>query len=364
MTPTGPAPDAPFVLAPAAVPFVVTAPYRVRADLARLGHLPAHVDDPGPATLLRLDDGAPRALSQLLDELAAAPAAIRWADPGVEAGRWWGIAVAAAEAWAAEGDPRVALVGCDTLDLPWLGVRLRRSGALERRPLDPRTPPVLAALAPAAAAALERLPPNARPLDALRLAVAEDLVVLLRDRAGDGGRPGDGGRAAYLLVAAASGWDPGARGGASFAALHEPVPHATALRAAAGALADAMVERGPFVRYVWSLAADDALSHHPRRHPPRPLTVAAPPAWWFRVERQTTLPVPQSNASLFAIRVLHAPLAAIVSARGRRAALAAAVRSMDAKLLAYKGLTEAAPALLAWLAEEDGARGDASRSER
>jgi dimethylamine monooxygenase subunit A len=347
MTSTGRGPAAPFVLSPATVPFVVTAPYRVRADLSRLGHLPAHVDDPGAPTLLRLDDGAPRALAQLLDELAAAPAAVRWVDPAVADARWWRIALAAAEAWAADGDPRVAPDGPDALELPWLGVRVRRSGALERRPLDPGAPPALAALAPAAAAALARLPPPARPLDALRLAVAEDLVVLLRDR------PGDGGRAAYLLVAAASGWDPGARGGASFAALHGPVPHAEPLRAAAGALADAMVERGPFVRYVWSLSGDDALSHHPRRHPPRPLADSAPPTWWYRAERQTTLPLPAFDASVFAIRVLHAPLAAVASTSGRRAVLAAAVRSMDAPLLAYKGLTAAAPALLAWLAEGD-----------
>lgn len=347
MTAIGRRPAASFVLPAASAPFVVTAPYRVRADLARLGHLPAHVDDPGPATLLRLDDGAPRALAQLLDELAAAPTAIRWADPGVDDARWWEVAAAAAVAWAAEGDPRVALAGRDTLDLPWLGVRLRRSGALEGRKLDPVAPAALAAFAPAAAAALERLPPAARALDALRLAVAEDLVVLLRDR------PGDGGRAAYLLVAAASGWDPGARGGASFAALHEPVPHATALRSAAGALTDAMVERGPFVRYVWSLAADDALSHHPRRHPPRPLAASAPATWWYRVERQTTLPLPALGASVFAIRVLHAPLSEVMSTPTRRAALAAAVRSMDEALLAYKGLSAAAPTLLAWLAEED-----------
>jgi dimethylamine monooxygenase subunit A len=349
MTPAGRAPllpsPAPFALPPAIVPFAVSAPYRVRPDVARLGHLPAHVDDPGPPTLLRLDDGAPRALAAALGELAAGPDAVRWVDPAVDPARWWAIAVAVAAAWAADGDPRVALAAPDALDLPWLGVRLRRGGAVERRPLDARTPPALAALAPAAADALERLPPAARPLDALRLAVAEDLVVLLRER------PGDGGRAAYLLVAAASGWDPGALGNASFADLHRPVPHAAPLLAAAAALADAMVERGPFVRYVWSLAADDALSHHPRRHPARPLDASAPATWWYRAERQTTLPLAASNASLFAIRVLHAPLAAVATTPARRASLSAAVASMDASMLAYKGLTAAAPALLDWLAQ-------------
>jgi hypothetical protein len=347
MTPHDRAPDArlpaPYALPPAIVPFVVSAPYRARPDLARLGSLPAHVEDPGPPTLLRLDDGAPRVLAALLDELAAAPDAVRWVDPHVDAARWWGVAAGAAAAWAADGDPRVALAGADALDLPWLGARVRRSGALERRALDPRTPAALAALAPAATAALERVPPAARALDALRLAVAEDLVVLLRERRGDGGR------AAYLLVAAASGWDPGERGGASFADLHRPVPHAAPLLAAAAAMADAMVERGPFVRHVWGLAADDALSHHPRRHPARPLDASAPGSWWYRAERQTTLPLPEAGASLFAIRVLHAPLTAVATTPARRGTLAAAVASMDAAQRAYKGLSAAAPALLDWL---------------
>jgi hypothetical protein len=339
----GPRGPARHALPHATVPFVVDAPYRVRPDLARLGHLPAHVEDPGPPTLLRLDDGAPRALASLLAELEAAPDDVRSVDVGVEQERWWAIARAVAASWAAEGDPRVVLLDADTLDLPWLGLRLRRRGGFERRPPDARTPPDLAALAPAAAVALASLRPPARALDALRLAVAEDLVVLLRDR------PGDGGRAAYLLVAAASGWDPGASGGASFADLHRPVPHAATLRSAAPAIVDAMIERGPFVRYVWSLAADDALSHHPRRHPARPLDASAPAAWWYRVERQTTLPLPAAGASLFAIRVLHAPLIAVATTGARRSALAAAVASMDEALRAYKGLGAAGPALLAWL---------------
>jgi len=331
----------------AVVPFAVAVPYRIRVDLTQLGHLPAHVDDPGPATLLRLDDGAPRALAHLLDELEAAPDAIRWVDPEVDPLRWRGIAAAVAARLAADGDPRVAWRpgpgGGAGLDLPWLGLRVAPDGALDERPIDTAAPAALAALAPRAAAALRRLPPAARPLDALRLAVAEDLALLLR------GRPGDGGRIAYLHVAAPSGWDPGARGGEGFADLHGSVPHAAPLLQAAAAVATAMVERGPFVRYVWSLAADDAPSHHPVRHPARPLDGLPPAGWWYRAERQTTLPLPESGASLFAIRVLHAPLAEVVAAPERRARLAAAVRSMDAALLAYKGLSRTAPQLLDWL---------------
>jgi hypothetical protein len=356
-------PAAPHELPPATVPFPVAPSYQVRPDLVRLGQLPVHVDDSGAATLLRLDDGAPAALAHALRELAEAPEAVRWADPEVGFERWWDIASSVAHALAADGDPRVGLVDArgptkgaqvgvapapetgrsSGIALPWLGLRLSPDGALERGGSDPRTPRELADLAGPAVDALQRLPAATRALDALRLSIAEDLVVLLRDRRGDGGRAG------YLCVAAPSGWDPGARGNASFAALHAPVPRAGPLLSAGAAIADAMVEKGPFVRYVWSLAADDAPSHHPRRHPAARLDGRDPATWWLRVERQTTLPLPGANAAAFFIRVLHRPLPQAVGPAGRRARLAAAVRSMDPALLAYKGLAGAAPALLRWL---------------
>jgi len=45
-------------LPPVAIPFVTASTYTVRADLTRLGQLPAHVRDVGPPTLVRLDADA------------------------------------------------------------------------------------------------------------------------------------------------------------------------------------------------------------------------------------------------------------------------------------------------------------------
>jgi catechol 2,3-dioxygenase-like lactoylglutathione lyase family enzyme len=114
-----------------------------------------------------------------------------------------------------------------------------------------------------------------------------------------------------------------------------------------------MVDKGPFVRHVWSLAADDAPSHHPLRHPATPLDGRDPATWWLRVERQTTLPLPDLGAAAFFIRVLHQPLVRAVAGPGRRARMASAVRSMDAALRAYKGLAGSADALLAWIGDSD-----------
>jgi hypothetical protein len=346
-------------LAPVAVPFVTAPTSAVRADLTRLGQLPAHVRDAGPPTLVRLDADAGRALAHALAELRAAPDAVRAVDGAADPLRLRTVAGALAAALEREGDPRVR-TDDGAWAFPWLGVRVGFDGALEVPGPVAEAPSELAARAPEAAdwlasergvparpaGAALRAPPDGLAaatvaLDALALALQEDLVVMTR------ARPGDGGRAIYLNVVAPSGWDPGAHAGASFARLHEPVPHRAPLDAAAGALVDALVARGPFVRHVWSLAPDEALGRHPRRRAPVP---AVPPErLWYRVERQTTLPVPEADAFVFLIRVYAAPLAQVVADPARRAAVAAAVASMDDALLAYKGLAGRREALLGWL---------------
>ena len=340
-------------LPPVAVPFATAPTYTVRADLTRLGQLPAHVRDAGPPTLVRRDADAGRALAHALGELRAAPGAVRAVDEAAEPERLMAVARALAAACAREGDPRVRIDEAGTT-FPWLGVGVGVDGALDVPGPSADAPPEVAALAADAAAWLAAAPTEparhgaasaraaaTRALDALALALQEDLVVMTRDR------PGDGGRAAYLHVVAASGWDPGQHAGSSFARLHAPVPHRAPLDAAAAALVDALVARGPFVRYVWSLAPDDAPSRHPRRAAPP--SAVPPEDLWYRVERQTTLPIPEADAFAFLIRVYAAPLAQVVADPERRAAVAAAVASMDAELLAYKGLVGPRDALLAWL---------------
>jgi hypothetical protein len=332
-----------------AAPFVTAPTYTVRPDLTRLGQLPAHVRDPGPASLVRLDADAPRALAHALRELTEAPAAVRAVDPRADGAVLRAAAWALARALAAEGDPRVALEG-DALVCRWLGVRVDADGRCASVPLAADAPLALAALAPAADAwlATQAATPSGGAtlaLDALALALQEDLVVLTRG--GTGGRAASGGRAAYLNVVAPSGWDPGAHAGSSFAALHAPVPQRAPLDAAAGPLVAALVTRGPFVRHVWSLAPDDALGRHLHRVP-LPAAVA-PERLVYRVERQTTLPVPEADAGVFLIRVFTTPLAQVVADPAQRAALASAVGSMDEALLDYKGLRGGRAALLDWL---------------
>jgi hypothetical protein len=323
-------------------PYPVAPEVRIRPDLVRLGQPVPAVDDPGPPTWTRLDDTTPAALEHLIQEWEAAPGAIRGVDSTVPAARWWAIALGAVERMRAEGDPRAQLRS-GGIYFPFLGLQLDPAGGFDLTPTAPFTPAPLVRLAPTLRALILSQPPSSRVLDALRATLAEDLVVMLREARSDGGRAG------YLCVAAPSGWRPGEQLGASFATLHRPVPHHALLLQAAGRVIDAMVERGPFVRYVWSLSATASLSHHPERHPAPPLD-ADVARWWLRVERQTTLPVASEGASLFAIRVLHLPLAAVAADAERAPRLAAAIRSLDAELLAYKGLSDRRAALLDYLA--------------
>jgi len=327
------------------VPFPVTPVFRVRPDLRRWPR-----DDRGH---LRLDARYPSYLEAKLALLSSDPAGCRVPAPDVRPAELRGVLLRVADGLsedaaaavppqrgAAPGPvaPRPVAVTAQEVRFPLLGLALRRDDLALASLAGPELlPPRLVARV---LARLEGLPPVERLADALALAVQEDLVIMQSGA-------DDAGRAELLQVCFPSGWDPAARAGADFAALHAPVPHGEILRRAAPPLVRAMVARGPFVRYVWSLAPDGRLDRNPRRVPASP---AVPPAaLWFRVERQTVMPMPELRRALFTIRVYVTPLAAVLGSRERRTRLAAAVASMDEATLVYKGIGSTRAELLRWL---------------
>lgn len=202
---------------------------------------------------------------------------------------------------------------------------------------------------------LSALEPLERLADSIALAVQEDYVVIA-------GPPGSD-RSELLHVCLPSHWNPGDRRGASFAEFHAPVPHNSRLLAGSRNLLAAMLSKGPFERFVWSLTDDAELDQNPaRRSADR--AFAAPAVGqgdlidllWFRSERQTTRPLAAAvsggrspaDLGLFTIRIHVAPLRRVLDP-GRAAQLASAIRSMDEKLLSYKGLANRRDALLAEL---------------
>ncbi|HWD38661.1 MAG TPA: heme-dependent oxidative N-demethylase subunit alpha family protein [Fimbriimonas sp.] len=147
----------------------------------------------------------------------------------------------------------------------------------------------------------------------------------------------------YVNVCNPSHWRPTDKIGLSFFESHLPVPGFERINAVAPAMVDAMVRKGPFVRFVWGLESDDRLNHH----------LEAPPGededvWYgrrfeeglfVRTERQTLWPLPEVGAALFVIRVYVRPADEVRRDPGSWDALVRAVDSMSPAAKEYKGLT-------------------------
>lgn len=176
----------------------------------------------------------------------------------------------------------------------------------------------------------------AAPFDEVGQVLVEDFVVLRR--AAD-----HTDRVLRVHVCFPSGWRPEHLLGQSFAQIHARIPAIDAVLKKSRSLVDAMVERGPYVRFVWTITADDELDHHPeqgRRAAWSPLTEHG----FLRVERQTCVPLGEVGASIFLIRTY---LYAFEELPGpARATLATALTLMPPELVRYKRLEAAVPRAL------------------
>ncbi len=171
-------------------------------------------------------------------------------------------------------------------------------------------------------------------LDDLLLQVSEDVAIVQVEDGVDW--------ISYLNLCSPSHWAAESKIGSSFFKTHLPIPGFERVNAAAGAMVDSMVRRGPYVRFVWGVESDDRPNHHPVPPP------GQDPAewhgrqfekgWTVRFERQVVWGLPEVNAALFVIRVGLVPPVNVMAAQGSFEALCSAVRSMSPASLEYKGL--------------------------
>lgn len=173
-------------------------------------------------------------------------------------------------------------------------------------------------------------------LDTLTLTLQEDFVVL---------RDGDTMTAECLSVCFPSNWRPREKHGLGFAAIHAPVADNQLLLAGANGIIDLAFRKRRMQRYVWLLTPSADLSQHPHAQRTRweALANATPQELlaqtYFRVERQTTLPLPHLKAGVFFIRVMVCPLADVLAcAPGRAGELREALASMSDAVVAYRGM--------------------------
>lgn len=176
------------------------------------------------------------------------------------------------------------------------------------------------------------------PLEALCMGIAEDVAIVTTD--------GEADWLAFGHLCAPSHWALKEKIGRSFARVHEPIPGFERTAAVAPKMIDAMVNKGPWVRFVWSLESDDRPNHHPE----------APPGWdqaewwgrqfaekqrfWVRVERQCLIPLPQVQSALFTIRLSWWEMEEILALDQLRQPLLQALLGMSAAEKIYKGIHE------------------------
>jgi len=327
-------------------PYPVTAPYRPQPGLTRLGS-PAH--GRLESRVLDADRDAPAALRAKWDRLRRHASRCVALTPGLADAPevvWRRVCAAAnaivdAQCEAGPGRPRA---GC--LPLTRVGDELQAGLAGWAMPARADAPFGMRALRADAAPVLEWIgtrPAAERPLHALGMALQEDVALVEADSTRTPAH------ASLLHVCWPSGWDPAAKVGLDFAAIHAPVADAKQLLAAALPLSRALLSQGPFVRFVWTVAPDGAWSRHPAEVAP----VDAQP--WFRCERQVSVPLaacpggPAGGGAVFLIRLHVTPLEIAANTPGRLSVLRAALASMSPQTLGYKSLAERRAALLDWI---------------
>jgi len=133
--------------------------------------------------------------------------------------------------------------------------------------------------------------------------------------------------------------------GRSFFDVHVPVAEIEKVNKSASIMVDAMIYKGPYIRFVWGVATDQQLNHHPI--PP----IGVSPSQWegrcfdpknptlfVRYERQTIWGFPEVGASLFAIRTYFSERVKNKESQALNLALAEAIKTMSMKSMYYKGL--------------------------
>lgn len=183
--------------------------------------------------------------------------------------------------------------------------------------------------------------------DALALGLQEDFVVLHDEPDGEAGER-LAMRTRFLSVCFPSNWAPAEKLGLDFAAIHAPVADNALLQASGQGIVDMAFRQASMLRFVWLLTPNGDLAQHPETRRTRwEDAVAQADASgqrlidqvFFRVERQTTLPLPALRRGVFFIRVMVCPLAAALGVSpGRAAELREALASMSEAVVAYRGM--------------------------
>lgn len=182
------------------------------------------------------------------------------------------------------------------------------------------------------------------PLVAASRLVADDLCIMQRVE--------DAWRLTGAVVCFPSRWSLASKLGANLDDIHDPVPgYQRDLAEPTRQFFDRLSAERPMWRLNWTLLDNPALFQpKPER---RPVT-GDPGSWWFRVERQSLVRLPISDAVVFTIRTYVTSLRELVASRPEtKEQLLLALDTAPPATLMYKGWEGVADALRPWLIDSD-----------
>ena len=314
-------------------PFPIKHPYRVRSDMYKMGRSIAGYSED---TLFIIDSDYETVLRESLAILKNYPQYGRvYLDNDIEAlsNCLWDIA-----ACIAKDLPQFFTFEDNCFTSKLIGLSLKRGNKIQFMPENARFPEI-------AYACYEHLKPlNAfeQLCDFLRLSVEEDLVIgkVAPDNSSD--------VMECMLVTLPSKWNPLEKNGLDFAGIHAEIPGSEGLQAAAPRLIKAIMTKGDFVRYNWTIS-NASWSRNPAiegdySHNDLQLTQSISDFQsmmqkvYFRSERQTFRAFPRHNRYLFAIHTYLHPLSKILINTERQEAFLAVLQTVPRDISEHRGM--------------------------
>lgn len=193
--------------------------------------------------------------------------------------------------------------------------------------------------------------PVLHPIDALSLQVPEDLAYVCRDLETSKDHLG------LLHLCTPSHWAAEDKIGMNFFDIHTPIPEIEKVNRVASKLVDMMINKGPFVRFIWSFVTDKRLNHHPiaplnfdqETWKGRSFDEFSSIPFYFRIERQVTFGFQETQTALFTIGVTFLSGLEVKNNPHQRSQLISALHSMTPASRVYKGVDECFDKLIEWL---------------
>lgn len=317
-------------------PFPVKYPYIVRSDMYKLGKQPYGLEEDD---FFLVDSDYETVVRECLEVLQQHPqhsrAYLRDDIQNLTACLWEIADLIARD------QPEYSTCVDNVYHSKLLGLSLERGRAVQ---FDPATA-IFPDLGETCFEHIKQLEPFEQLCDLLRLSVEEDLVI---------GRvnPADASDVMEcILVPIPSRWDPAEKVGLSFANVHVPIPDSERLVAASPNLVNAIMTKGDFVRYNWTMAINRwnrnstlETDHLERNAEIRQLgdPHQIMDAIYFRTERQTLRAWPHLNRYLFTIHTYMHPLSTVLTTKERITYMLEVLETMEEDIRDKRGIISVA----------------------